>query len=190
MCMQRVHAACACRVHMPAAELPTARRIASLAFSPASPAQLLSCGDASGAIHLWDVSAYGAAAAAAEGTGAHATAAAPTVFAGHSERVRSLSFSAQAPATFASGSDDCSMRVWDVRCAARPAAAAELGSNVCGVAFSPWDEKVLACGTAAHAVSVYDIRNCKTPLSRVQGALPSHTLSLHCLPHAPFLRAA
>jgi E3 ubiquitin-protein ligase RFWD2 len=146
------------------------QRILSLAFSPTNTSQLLSCGDASGAIHLWDVTANSVA---ASGTSATTTAPAPSprAFTGHSGRVRSVSYKAQQPHVFASGSDDGSIRVWDIKSPSGAAYSAELGSNVCGVAFSPWDENVLACGTAAHSVSVFDIRNCKAPLSQVQGML-------------------
>lgn len=90
-------------------------------------------------------------------------------FSGHSNRVWSLSFSAMRPSVFASGSDDCSLRLWDVK-QHQHAWTADLGANVCGVAFSPWDEHTVACGTAAHSISIYDVRNNKTPLSSVQGA--------------------
>lgn len=146
-------------------------RIASLAFSPINTSQLLSCGDASGAIHLWDVTNSVAPSLPSAGTPAQAPAPA-RAFTGHTGRVRSVSYSAQQPHMFASGSDDGTLRVWDVKSSSGAACSADLGSNVCGIAFNPWDENVLACGTAAHSVSVFDIRNCKSPISQVQGALP------------------
>jgi WD40 repeat protein len=119
---------------------------------------------------MWDVTANSVA-VSGPSSAAAAHVPTPRAFTGHTGRVRSVSYNAQQPHIFASGSDDGSLRVWDIRSPSGAAYSAELGSNVCGVAFSPWDENVLACGTAAHSVSVFDIRNCKAPLSQVQGTL-------------------
>lgn len=186
------------RVHVPIVEIPVTTRATELAFSPSDPAHLLSAGDATGVINLWDIASTAAPQAAAPppdvptvsasgrtgrsstssgSASKHAPAGGPApppapirVFSGHTTRVRSLSFSAMRPAVFASGSDDWSLRLWDVK-QQQHAWAADLGANVCGVAFSPWDEHIVACGTAAHSISIYDVRNNKTPLSTVQGAI-------------------
>eukprot|EP00892_Ulva_mutabilis_P002130 jgi/Ulvmu1/11918/UM081_0078.1 len=185
-------------VHMPMAEIPVTTRVTELACSPLDPAQVLSAGDSTGAIDLWDISNAPASAnlphppavptttatggptstssssAAAQTThsGASGVAAAATtplrVFGGHTNRVWSLSYSALRPTVFVSGSDDCTVRLWDTK-QHKHAWVADLGANVCGVAFSPWDEHIVACGTAAHSISVFDVRNNKTPLSSVQG---------------------
>lgn len=190
------------RVHAPMAEIPVTTRVTELACSPLDPALLLSAGDCSGSVNLWDVSAVaapggmprppavptttasartGGPASTSSGSGGAATttsasgagvAAAPLrVFSGHSNRVWSLSFSALRPSVFVSGSDDCTVRLWDVK-QHKHAWVADLNANVCGVAFSPWDEYTLACGTAAHSISIFDVRNNKTPISSVQGASP------------------
>ena len=145
-------------------------RIASLEFSPVNVSQLLSCGDATGTIHLWDVNVNSVAASGS--VAASATESAPPTprsFTGHTGRVRSVSYNAQQPHMFASGSDDGTLRLWDINSRSGGVGSAELGSNVCGIAFNPWDENVLACGTAAHSVSVFDIRNFKEPISQVEG---------------------
>ena len=142
-----------CRVHTPAGEIPTQTRVGVLAFSPACASHIVSSGAPDTHISLWDAE----------------TAAEVRQFRDHSQRVWSLAFSQKQPAVFASGSDDCTMRLWAAE-QQRSTLTINFDTNVCCVAACPWDANMFAAGTAGHSMAVYDVRYPGTPVSSLTGA--------------------
>ena len=81
----------------------------------------------------------------------------PRILAGHTRCVAGLAFSADSR-TLASGSDDSTVRLWDVAAAQVIRTLSNPGKQVCSVAFSP-DDKLLAAGASDGAVMLFDRKN-------------------------------
>lgn len=142
-----------CRVHTPAGEIPTETRVSVLAFSPARASHIVSSGAPDTHISLWDAE----------------TAAEIQRFQDHNQRVWSLAFSQKQPTVFASGSDDCTLRLWSTE-QQRSTLTIGFDTNVCCVAACPWDAHMFAAGTAGHSMAVYDVRYPAAPVSNLTGA--------------------
>lgn len=77
----------------------------------------------------------------------------------HDAEIWHVSQDKHSPNLFYSGSDDCSMKCWDIRCAAAVATnKTGHGAGVCCVISSPWDEFTVASGSYDEAVRIWDRR--------------------------------
>ncbi|KAI3979270.1 hypothetical protein MKX01_007746 [Papaver californicum] len=108
--------------------------------------------DYDGAVQLWDASTGQGFARYKE----------------HETRIWSVDFSQMDPMKLASGSDDCSVKLWSLNerkstCTIRSAA------NVCCVQFSPYSPHLMAFGSADHKMHCYDLRNTRIPWCSLAG---------------------
>ncbi|XP_074580313.1 protein SUPPRESSOR OF PHYA-105 1-like isoform X2 [Curcuma longa] len=108
--------------------------------------------DYDGVVQLWDAST---------GQGFHQ-------YTDHQKRAWSVDFSSEAPTKLASGSDDCSVKLWSIHekeCIKTIKSVA----NVCCVQFSPYSSNLLAFGSADHRIYCYDLRNTRIPWCTLAG---------------------
>ncbi|KAG2494053.1 hypothetical protein HYH03_007697 [Edaphochlamys debaryana] len=135
----------------PASELSCRTKLSCLSYSQAERQHLLAA-DYQGGVTLWD------------------TAVGMQVqdWEAHERRVWGVDFSPASPHTFASGSDDGMVKVWNTR---QPSSclALELRGNVCCVEWHPTDPNLLAVGSALHCAVVYDVRQPSAPLHTLLG---------------------
>ena len=79
-----------------------------------------------------------------------------------------MSYCQQEPTIFASGSDDCTVKLWSMRqphsLFSFPAKA-----NICSVKFNPHCRYLLAYGSAGNGVHYIDLRNPTKPLQELMG---------------------
>jgi E3 ubiquitin-protein ligase RFWD2 len=90
-------------------------------------------------------------------------------FAEHTERTWSVDFSAQQPTLMLSGSDDKTVRLWDVGRVVNSTLTLPTPASVCSVKWNPHTSNELAFGSANHNVYTYDIRHPRTPLCVFEG---------------------
>lgn len=86
----------------------------------------------------------------------------------HQKRAWSVDFSRVDPKTLASGSDDCSVRLWSIselNCTGTIRNAA----NVCCVQFSSHSTHLLAFGSADYKIHCYDLRTTRIPWCTLAG---------------------
>ncbi|GLT84722.1 hypothetical protein SLE2022_029380 [Rubroshorea leprosula] len=86
----------------------------------------------------------------------------------HQKRAWSVDFSQADPTRFASGSDDCSVKLWSIN------DRNSLGTiwshaNVCCLQFSTFSSHLLAFGSADYKVNCYDLRHVRIPLCTLSG---------------------
>ncbi|KAL5796057.1 hypothetical protein ACOSQ2_000877 [Xanthoceras sorbifolium] len=86
----------------------------------------------------------------------------------HQRRAWSVDFSQADPTKFASGSDDCSVKLWSIN------ERSSIGSiqnpaNVCCVQFPAFSSHLLAFGSAGYKVYCYDLRNTRIPWCTLAG---------------------
>ncbi|KAL5062386.1 hypothetical protein RYX36_024123 [Vicia faba] len=80
----------------------------------------------------------------------------------HQKRTWSVHFSVSDPKMFASGSDDCSVKLWNI--SERNSIGTILSpANVCCVQFSEYSSNLLFFGSADYKVYGYDLRHTKIP---------------------------
>lgn len=100
---------------------------------------------------------------------------------GHSKRAWYVDFSSMKPSLLLSGSDDNTVRLWDVDRQGASAMTLQTTANVCCVKFNPYESNEFAFGSADHNVYSYDLRHPKTPLCVFEGhwRAVSHVLFLN-----------
>jgi len=132
-----------------------------LVWSPHKAGQLLS-GSEDTTLCLWDVETAigGGGARSASGTQLQPL----SKFTGHTDVVEDVDWHPRDPHMVGSASDDGSVRLWDVRCAATDKKQVHLiekahTDDVNCLAFNPVNEFVLATGSADSTVRVWDMRN-------------------------------
>ncbi|KAK4255812.1 hypothetical protein QN277_008758 [Acacia crassicarpa] len=86
----------------------------------------------------------------------------------HERRVWSIDFSSADPKMLASGSDDCSVKLWSINQGVS-VGTIKTKANVCSVQFPPDSGRFVAFGSADHRIYHYDLRNLKTPLHIFSG---------------------
>ncbi|KAI4315509.1 hypothetical protein L6164_028309 [Bauhinia variegata] len=83
-------------------------------------------------------------------------------FTGHEKRAWSVDFSPVYPTKFASGSDDCSVKLWSIS-EKNCLDTINNVANVCCVQFSAHSTHLLAFGSADYTTYCYDLRNVRAP---------------------------
>ncbi|KAK1439601.1 hypothetical protein QVD17_05421 [Tagetes erecta] len=86
----------------------------------------------------------------------------------HERRVWSVDFSWSNPTLVASGSDDCSVKLWNIN-QGKSVGTIKTKANVCCVQFPSDSGNTLAFGSADHRIYYYDLRNPSVPLSTLIG---------------------
>ncbi|XP_028106978.1 protein SPA1-RELATED 2-like [Camellia sinensis] len=132
-------------IHYPVIEMLNKSKLSCICWNSYIKNYLAST-DYDGIVKLWDV-----------GTGQ-----AFSQYAEHNKRAWSVDFSQVDPTKLASGSDDCSVKLWNINernslCTIRNIA------NVCCVQFSARSTHLLAFGSADYKTYCYDLRNVSSP---------------------------
>lgn len=132
-------------IHYPVIELSNKSKLSCTSWNNYIRNYLAST-DYDGVVKLWDA-----------GTGQEISQ-----YAEHGTRAWSVDFSRVDPTKLASGSDDCSVKLWNITekssiCTIRNVA------NVCCVQFSPKSSHLLAFGAADYKTYCYDLRNASKP---------------------------
>lgn len=86
----------------------------------------------------------------------------------HERRTLFIDFSHLKPNLLLSGSDDRTVKLWDVR-AASSSMTLQTSANVCCVRFNPAESNEFAFGSANHNVYSYDLRHPAAPLCVFEG---------------------
>nr|XP_043640139.1 protein SPA1-RELATED 2-like [Erigeron canadensis] len=86
----------------------------------------------------------------------------------HERRAWSVDFSRVDPMKLASGSDDCSVKLWSIN-EKKSLTTIKSVANVCCVQFSPYSSHLLSFGSADYRTYCYDLRNVSTPLCTLAG---------------------
>ncbi|QHO01945.1 hypothetical protein HN873_044308 [Arachis hypogaea] len=89
-------------------------------------------------------------------------------FTEHEKRAWSVDFSPAYPTKFASGSDDCSVKLWSIN-ERNCVGTIQNVANVCCVQFSAYSSNLLAFGSANYLTYCYDLRNLRSPLCVLAG---------------------
>ncbi|KAL3517259.1 hypothetical protein ACH5RR_024161 [Cinchona calisaya] len=86
----------------------------------------------------------------------------------HQKRAWSVDFSRIDPAKFASGSDDCSVKLWNIT-NRNSIGTIWNPANVCCVQFSDYSSHILAFGSADYKIYCYDLRHTRIPWCALAG---------------------
>ncbi|OQU87453.1 hypothetical protein SORBI_3003G282000 [Sorghum bicolor] len=86
----------------------------------------------------------------------------------HERRVWSVDFSIVDPTKLVSGSDDGSVKLWDMN-QAGSIGTIRTRANVCSVQFQPDTSRSIAIGSADHKIYCYDLRNIRAPYCTLVG---------------------
>ncbi|KAL8138803.1 hypothetical protein V2J09_004804 [Rumex salicifolius] len=159
-------------IHYPVAEMSNESKLSCICWNTYIQNYLAST-DYDGVVKLWDAS-----------TGQEISK-----YTEHERRAWSVDFSQLDPTKLASGSDDCSVRLWSINEAISLAFSSLLHmhilmqkpdernslcsirnvANVCCVQFSPHSSHLLAFGSADYKIYCYDIRNANVPWCTLAG---------------------
>ena len=138
-------------VHLPVKEMVCDAKISCMSWNTYLRSHLLAS-DYDGMIKLWDVEQQSVI----------------NSFDDHQKRVWSVDFSPADPRRFASGADDCAIKLWDIN-QRNATYTIDSKANVCCVQFPNSDTSKLAVGSAQHSVTLYDLRNPRAPLRVFKG---------------------
>ncbi|WOL00774.1 hypothetical protein Cni_G09487 [Canna indica] len=138
-------------IHYPVVEMSSKSKLSCVCWNGYIRNYLAST-DYDGVVQLWDAST---------GQGFHH-------FADHQKRAWSVDFSLQAPTTLASGSDDCTVKLWNIH-EKNCIKSIKSVANVCCVQFSPHSSHLLAFGSADYRIYCYDLRNTRIPWCSLAG---------------------
>ncbi|KAK4802362.1 hypothetical protein SAY86_000565 [Trapa natans] len=132
-------------IHYPAVEMSNRSKLSCICWNSYIHNYLAST-DYDGVVKLWDVSTGQGFAEYKE----------------HDKRAWSIDFSPVCPTKFASGSDDCSVKLWNINEKNSVGTIRNI-ANVCSVQFSAHSSHLLAFGSADYKTYCYDIRNVRNP---------------------------
>ncbi|KAK8965247.1 Protein SUPPRESSOR OF PHYA-105 1 [Platanthera guangdongensis] len=138
-------------VHYPLVEMSSRSKLSCVSWNNYIKNYLAST-DYEGVVQLWDAST-------GEGF---------TRFAEHEKRAWSVDFSTVDPTKLASGSDDCSVKLWSIN-EKNCIDTIRTVANVCCVQFSPHSSHLLTFGTADYKIYCYDMRNSRYPWCALSG---------------------
>ncbi|XVF10459.1 hypothetical protein REPUB_Repub07fG0184800 [Reevesia pubescens] len=132
-------------IHYPVIEMSNKSKLSSVCWNNYIKNYLAST-DYDGLVKLWDAS----------------TGQAISHYIEHEKRAWSVDFSQVYPAKLASGSDDCSVKLWSINEKSCLGTIRNI-ANVCCVQFSAHSTHLLAFGSADYKTYCYDLRNTRTP---------------------------
>ncbi|XP_076883198.1 protein SPA1-RELATED 2-like [Bidens hawaiensis] len=138
-------------IHYPAVEMSNKSKLSSICWNNYIRNYLAST-DYDGAVKIWD-------AGTGEAISHHIE---------HERRAWSVDFSRVDPIKFASGSDDCSVKLWSIN-EKKSLTTIKTVANVCCVQFSPYSTHLLSFGSADYRTYCYDLRNVSTPMCILSG---------------------
>lgn len=138
-------------IHYPAVEMSNKSRLSCICWNNYIRNYLAST-DYDGVVKIWD-------AGTGESVSHHIE---------HERRAWSVDFSRVDPTKLASGSDDCSVKLWSIN-EKKSLATIRSAANVCCVQFSPHSSHLLSFGSADYRTYCYDLRNISTPLCTLAG---------------------
>ncbi|KAK1416760.1 hypothetical protein QVD17_25876 [Tagetes erecta] len=137
-------------IHFPLIEIPTRSKISSICWNRYIKSQCASS-NFEGVVQVWDVTQNQVSVEMRE----------------HERRAWSVDFSAD-PKLLASGSDDGSVKLWNINQRAS-IGTIKTKANVCCVQFPCNSSNFLAFGSADHRVYYHDLRNLSIPLCTLVG---------------------
>ncbi|TMW96114.1 hypothetical protein EJD97_007907 [Solanum chilense] len=138
-------------IHYPVVEMASRSKLSSICWNGYIKSQIASS-NFEGVVQVWDVTRSQVFMEMRE----------------HERRVWSVDFSAADPTMLASGSDDGSVKLWNINQGVS-VGTIKTKANVCCVQF-PFDSgRSLAFGSADHKIYYYDLRNSKMPLCTLIG---------------------
>ncbi|XP_047337560.1 protein SPA1-RELATED 2-like [Impatiens glandulifera] len=132
-------------IHFPLAEMPNKSKVSCICWNGYI-RNYLASSDYDGTVKLWDA-----------GTGQEFSQ-----LIEHDKRAWSVDFCHVDPTKFASGSDDCSVKIWNIN-EKKSTDTIKNIANVCCVQFSPHSSHLLAFGSADYKIYCYDLRNVSSP---------------------------
>ncbi|XP_044493723.1 protein SUPPRESSOR OF PHYA-105 1-like [Mangifera indica] len=138
-------------IHYPAVELSNRSKLSCVCWNNYIRNYLAST-DYDGIVQMWDAS----------------TGQGFSHYAEHQKRAWSVDFSQLAPTSFASGSDDCSVKLWNIN-EKNSVGTIRNPANVCCVQFSSFFPHLLVFGSADYKLHCYDIRNTRVPWCTLAG---------------------
>lgn len=138
-------------VHCPVVEMVSRSKLSCLSWNRYVASHLASS-DYEGVVTVWDVAASSMV----------------QEYEAHARRIWSVDYCSADPTLLASGSDDCTVKLWSTRAQAA-VAQLDLRANVCAVKWCPGSAHQLAVGSADHNVYTYDVRHPAKPLATLTG---------------------
>ncbi|GLU05930.1 hypothetical protein SLE2022_230030 [Rubroshorea leprosula] len=132
-------------IHYPVIEMSNKSKLSCICWNSYIKSYLAST-DYDGVVKLWDAS----------------TGQAVNQYVEHEKRAWSVDFSQIYPTKLASGSDDCSVKLWSVNERSCLGTIRNV-ANVCCVQFSAHSTHMLAFGSADYKTYCYDLRNTRVP---------------------------
>uniref|UniRef100_A0A1D1Z4D2 Protein SPA1-RELATED 2 n=1 Tax=Anthurium amnicola TaxID=1678845 RepID=A0A1D1Z4D2_9ARAE len=138
-------------IHYPAVEMLSKSKLSCVCWNSYIKNYLAST-DYDGVVQLWDAS----------------TGQGFTRYADHQRRAWSVDFSQVDPTKLASGSDDCSVKLWSLK-EKNCINTIRNVANICCVQFSSHSTHLLAVGSADYKVYCYDLRNTRIPWCTLTG---------------------
>ncbi|VVA97710.1 unnamed protein product [Arabis nemorensis] len=138
-------------IHYPVVELASRSKLSSLCWNSYIKSQVASS-NFEGIVQIWDV----------------ARSQLVTEMKEHKKRVWSIDIPSADPTLLASGSDDGTVKLWNINQGVS-IGTIKTKANVCCVQFPSDSGRSLAFGSADHKVYYYDLRNPKIPLSTMIG---------------------
>lgn len=138
-------------IHYPVIEMSSRSKLSCVCWNSYIKNYLAST-DYEGVIQLWDAS----------------TGQGFTQYVEHQKRAWSVDFSPVDPTKLASGSDDCSVKLWSIN-EKNCINTIRNVANVCCVQFSSHSSHLLAFGSADYKIYCYDLRNTRIPWCTLAG---------------------
>ncbi|XP_052207254.1 protein SPA1-RELATED 3-like isoform X2 [Diospyros lotus] len=138
-------------IHYPVVELASRSKLSSICWNSYIKSQIASS-NFEGVVQVWDVTRSQVYMEMRE----------------HERRVWSVDFSLADPMMLASGSDDGSVKLWNINQGVS-VGTVRTKANVCCVQFPINSGCSLAFGSADHRIYYYDLRNLKAPLCTLTG---------------------
>ncbi|XP_071725893.1 protein SPA1-RELATED 4 isoform X2 [Rutidosis leptorrhynchoides] len=138
-------------IHYPVVEMSSRSKLSSICWNNYIKGQIASS-NFEGVVQIWDVTRNQVYMELKE----------------HERRVWSVDFSSANPTLLASGSDDGSVKLWNIN-QGTSVGTIKTKANVCCVQFPSDSSNCLAFGSADHRIYYYDLRNPSVPLFTLVG---------------------
>ncbi|PKU87918.1 Protein SPA1-RELATED 3 [Dendrobium catenatum] len=147
-------------IHYPLVEMACRSKLSNVCWNSYIKSQIASS-DFEGVVQIWDVPRSQVLVEMRE----------------HEKRVWSVDYSLTDPTMLATGSDDGTVKLWNINQAillfyfvyGGSTGTIRTKANVCSVQFSPESGRIIAVGSADHNVYCYDLRNIRIPLCKFVG---------------------